>query len=59
MLPVLGALQNRYRDEPVVVAGVHSNKFPAEADAERIQAAMRRLPEMQRDLRAVKKKLDL
>ncbi len=42
MLPVLGALQNRYRDEPVVVAGVHSNKFPAEADAERIRAAMRR-----------------
>ena len=42
MLPVLGALQDRYRDQPVVVAGVHSNKFPAEASAERIRAAMRR-----------------
>lgn len=42
MLPVLGALQERYRDQPVVVVGVHSNKFPAEADPDRIRAAMRR-----------------
>jgi hypothetical protein len=42
MLPVLGALQDRYRDFPVVIAGVHSNKFPAEAEPDRIRAAMRR-----------------
>lgn len=42
MLPVLGALEDRYRDEPVVVAGIHSNKFPGEGAPDRIRSAMRR-----------------
>lgn len=40
---MLGALERRYRDAPVVVLGVHSNKFPAEGETERVRAAMRRL----------------
>lgn len=39
---MLGALESRYRDQPVVVAGIHSNKFPAEGEPGRIRAAMRR-----------------
>lgn len=39
---MLGALESRYRDQPVVVAGIHSNKFPAEGEAERVRAARRR-----------------
>lgn len=39
---MLGALENFYRNDPVVVAGIHSNKFPAEGEAEHIRAALRR-----------------
>ena len=39
---MLGALESRYRDAPVLVLGIHSNKFPAEGDAERVRAARRR-----------------
>jgi len=41
-LPVLGALEESHRDDPLVVIGVHSAKFPAEREPERIQEAMRR-----------------
>jgi DNA-binding beta-propeller fold protein YncE len=39
---VLGALEDKRRNEPVVVIGVHSAKFEAEADAERIAEAVAR-----------------
>lgn len=42
MLPVLGALEERRKDDPVVVIGVHSAKFTAEGDAARIAEAMAR-----------------
>jgi thiol-disulfide isomerase/thioredoxin len=42
VLPVLRDLEERHRDDPLVVIGVHSAKFEAEKDAERILQAMRR-----------------
>jgi sugar lactone lactonase YvrE len=42
LLPVLGALERRRRDDPLVVIGVHSAKFTAEQDAERVREAMQR-----------------
>jgi len=42
VLPVLGALEEKRRDDPVVVIGVHSAKFDAEADPERIRDAISR-----------------
>ncbi len=42
MLPVLGALEEKRKDDPVVVIGVHSAKFTAEGDADRIAEAMAR-----------------
>jgi thiol-disulfide isomerase/thioredoxin len=41
-LPVLAALEEKRRQEPVVVIGVHSAKFDAEGDAARIREAMAR-----------------
>lgn len=43
MLPVLGALDRYYDGRPVQVLGVHTSKFPAEQDPERILDAMRRM----------------
>src|SRR5712671_1027976 len=42
VLPVLRDLEERHRDDPLVVIGVHSAKFDAEKDAEHILQAMRR-----------------
>ncbi len=42
VLPLLRDLEERHRGDPLVVIGVHSAKFDAERDAERILAAMRR-----------------
>ncbi len=42
MLPVLGALEEKRKGDPVVVIGVHSAKFTAESDAARIAEAMAR-----------------
>jgi DNA-binding beta-propeller fold protein YncE len=42
VLPVLGALEEKRKDDPVVVIGVHSAKFTAEGDADRIAEAMAR-----------------
>ena len=42
VLPVLRDLEERHRDDPLVVIGIHSAKFDAEKDAERILAAMGR-----------------
>ena len=42
VLPVLRDLEERHRDDPLVVIGVHSAKFDAEKDAERILQAMQR-----------------
>ncbi|MFI5183495.1 MAG: thioredoxin-like domain-containing protein [Vicinamibacteria bacterium] len=42
VLPVLAALEERRRSEPVVVIGVHSAKFDAEGDLARIREAMAR-----------------
>jgi thiol-disulfide isomerase/thioredoxin len=42
VLPVLGALEARRRNDPVVVIGVHSAKFESEGDPARIEAAVRR-----------------
>lgn len=42
MLPVLGALAERRRAQPLVVIGVHSAKFDAEQQPERIREAMAR-----------------
>jgi thiol-disulfide isomerase/thioredoxin len=42
VLPVLRDLEERHRDDPLVVIGVHSAKFDAERDAEHILQAMQR-----------------
>ncbi len=42
MLPVLGALEAELGERPVVVLGVHSAKFKAEAEPGRIRKAMAR-----------------
>jgi DNA-binding beta-propeller fold protein YncE len=42
LLPVLGALEERRRGDPVVVIGIHSAKFEAENDPERVREAMAR-----------------
>lgn len=42
VLPELERLERRFAGRPVVVVGVHSGKFDAEKDPDRIQAAMRR-----------------
>ena len=42
VLPVLRDLEERHRDDPLVVIGVHSAKFDAEKDDQRILGAMRR-----------------
>ena len=42
VLPVLRDLEERHRDDPLVVVGIHSAKFDAEKDAQRILGAMRR-----------------
>jgi thiol-disulfide isomerase/thioredoxin len=42
VLPVLRDLEERHRNDPLVVIGVHSAKFDAEKDAQRILFAMRR-----------------
>ncbi|MFL5313442.1 MAG: thioredoxin-like domain-containing protein [Myxococcales bacterium] len=42
VLPVLRELEERHRDDPLVVIGVHSAKFDAEKDARHILEAMQR-----------------
>ena len=42
VLPVLRDLEERHREDPLVVIGVHSAKFDAEKDALHIRAAMER-----------------
>jgi thiol-disulfide isomerase/thioredoxin len=42
VLPVLAALEEKRREEPIVVIGVHSAKFDAEGDLARIREAMAR-----------------
>src|SRR2546425_7537106 len=42
VLPVLRDLEERHRDDPLVVIGVHSAKFDAEKDADCILHAMQR-----------------
>jgi thiol-disulfide isomerase/thioredoxin len=42
VLPVLAALEEKRRNDPVVVIGVHSAKFDAEGDVARIREAMAR-----------------
>jgi thiol-disulfide isomerase/thioredoxin/sugar lactone lactonase YvrE len=42
VLPVLRDLEERHRDDPLVVIGVHSAKFAAEKDADHILEAMQR-----------------
>lgn len=42
VLPVLAALEERRKDDPVVVIGVHSAKFDAESETARIREAMAR-----------------
>jgi thiol-disulfide isomerase/thioredoxin len=42
VLPVLRDLEERHRDDPLLVIGVHSAKFDAEKDAQRVLSAMRR-----------------
>lgn len=42
VLPELERVERRFSGRPVVVIGVHSGKFDAEKDPDRIQAAMRR-----------------
>ncbi len=41
-LPVLGQLERRHPNDPVVVIGVHSAKFPGEREADRIAEAIAR-----------------
>jgi thiol-disulfide isomerase/thioredoxin len=41
--PVLRAIEERHRGEPLVIVGVHSGKFDAEHDPERVRAAVARL----------------
>src|SRR5213075_551423 len=42
VLPILRDLEERHRDDPLVVIGVHSAKFDAEKDDAHILAALRR-----------------
>lgn len=42
VVPTLRELERRYRDQPLVVIGIHSGKFSAERDPERIAAAIGR-----------------
>jgi sugar lactone lactonase YvrE len=42
VLPTLREIERRHRDDPVVVIGVHSGKFSAERDPERIREAIGR-----------------
>ncbi len=42
VLPDLEALQAKYADQPVVILGVHSNKYDNEADPANIRAAIQR-----------------
>ena len=42
LLPVLRDLEERHRNDPLIVIGIHSAKFDAEKDAQRILGAMRR-----------------
>ena len=42
VLPVLRDLEERHRDDPLVIIGVHSAKFDAEKDLEHILQAMQR-----------------
>ena len=42
VLPVLRDLEERHRNDPLVVVGVHSAKFDSEKDAQHILAAMKR-----------------
>jgi len=42
VLPILRDLEERHANDPLVVIGVHSAKFDAEKDAERIESAMQR-----------------
>ena len=42
VLPVLRDLEERHRNDPLVVIGVHSAKFDSEKDAQHILAAMKR-----------------
>lgn len=42
VIPELRRIEREYADRPVVVIGVHSGKFAAERDPQRIRAAMRR-----------------
>jgi thiol-disulfide isomerase/thioredoxin len=42
VLPVLRTIEERFADEPVVVIGVHSGKFTAERDPQRIREAVGR-----------------
>jgi thiol-disulfide isomerase/thioredoxin len=41
-LPVLAALEEKYKDKPVVFIGVHSAKFFSEQDARNVQSAVAR-----------------
>jgi thiol-disulfide isomerase/thioredoxin len=42
VLPVLRTIEERFAEEPVVVVGVHSGKFTAERDPQRIREAVGR-----------------
>jgi thiol-disulfide isomerase/thioredoxin/sugar lactone lactonase YvrE len=42
VLPTLREIERRHRDDPLVVIGVHSGKFSAERDPERIREAIGR-----------------
>src|SRR5262249_36114532 len=42
VLPELAAIEARFRDDPVVVIGVHAAKFPAEKEAENVRRAVLR-----------------
>lgn len=42
ILPDLAAIEERFKDQPVIVIGVHSAKFENESDRKAIRAAMQR-----------------
>ncbi|HVT80625.1 MAG TPA: thioredoxin-like domain-containing protein, partial [Phycisphaerae bacterium] len=42
VIPDLEFLEQKYKDQPVVILGVHSNKYDNEADAANIRAAIQR-----------------
>ena len=42
MFPVLAEIEQKYKGQPVVVLGVHSNKFTNEGEAEHIRRAIER-----------------